>query len=83
MPVGRSSALTRAWKLVGDPYTALATAVQSAGDKASAVEKVLNDHRKVFNEVFTLWSPIKAVRDAFLSSGWICRDDQSNHQRVT
>ncbi|KHJ78611.1 hypothetical protein OESDEN_21766, partial [Oesophagostomum dentatum] len=39
MPVGRSSALTRAWKLVGDPYTALATAVQSNGDKASAVEK--------------------------------------------
>ncbi|KAL6739486.1 hypothetical protein Aduo_012932 [Ancylostoma duodenale] len=50
MPVGRSSALTRAWKLVGDPYTALATAVQSTGDKASAVEKVLNDHRKVFTE---------------------------------
>nr|CDJ91379.1 Protein CSN-3 [Haemonchus contortus] len=50
MPAGRSSALTRAWKLVGDPYSALATAVQSAGDRASAVEKVLNDNRKVFTE---------------------------------
>ncbi|ETN79514.1 PCI domain protein [Necator americanus] len=50
MPLGRSSALTRAWKLVGDPYTALATAIQSTGDKAGAVEKVLNEHRKIFNE---------------------------------
>ncbi|KAK6058134.1 hypothetical protein COOONC_04302 [Cooperia oncophora] len=50
MPAGRSSALTRAWKLAGDPYAALATAVQSAGDRASAVEKVLNDNRKVFTE---------------------------------
>ncbi|KJH47950.1 putative GTP cyclohydrolase I feedback regulatory protein [Dictyocaulus viviparus] len=50
VPSGRSSALTRAWKLVGEPYTALASAAQCSGDKASAVEKVLNEKKKKFLE---------------------------------
>lgn len=50
MPPGRSTPLTRAWKPIGEPYTALATAVQSTGDKASAVEKVLEKHLKVFTD---------------------------------
>ncbi|VDL79938.1 unnamed protein product [Nippostrongylus brasiliensis] len=50
MPAGRSSALTRAWKPLGSPYTALASAVQSSGDKATAVEGVLNKYREVFTD---------------------------------
>ncbi|KAJ1373841.1 hypothetical protein KIN20_036367 [Parelaphostrongylus tenuis] len=63
MPNGRSSALTRAWKLVGDPYVALATAAQSSGDKAGAVEKVLNDNRKVFSDDGAVGLIMRIIRE--------------------
>ncbi|VDM58248.1 unnamed protein product [Angiostrongylus costaricensis] len=59
----RSSPLTRAWKLIGEPYTALAAAAQSSGDKAGAVEKVLNDNRKVFTEDGAVGLIMRIIRE--------------------